>query len=236
MLKQVDISGIVVSCFENMNEAVKYILDNGKGKTAVAINPEKILSAMRCSKTREALDKADIRYLDGIGAVKVAERKLSMKLDRIPGCELWEELMKASSQEQKSVFLLGASLDVVTQTSSKLKNEFDVNIVGFADGYFQDDDVMIKKILSLTPDIVTVAMGSPRQEIFMQKCRDAGIDAFMMGVGGTYNVFVGAADRAPKAWCNLNLEWLYRLLKEPSRIFRQVRLLKFLWLAITRKI
>ena len=236
MLKQVDISGIVVSCFENMNEAVKYILDNGKGKTAVAINPEKILSAMRCSKTREALDKADIRYLDGIGAVKVAERKLSMKLDRIPGCELWEELMKASSQEQKSVFLLGASLDVVTQTSSKLKNEFDVNIVGFADGYFQDDDVMIKKILSLTPDIVTVAMGSPRQEIFIQKCRDAGVDAFMMGVGGTYNVFVGAVERAPKSWCKVNLEWLYRLIKEPSRIFRQVRLLKFLWLAITRKI
>ncbi|MDF4591085.1 WecB/TagA/CpsF family glycosyltransferase [Vibrio parahaemolyticus] len=230
------ISNIAVNCFSGMNEAVDYILNSGKSKTAVAINPEKILSAMRCSKTREALDKADIRYLDGIGAVKVAERKLSMKLDRIPGCELWEELMKASSQEQKSVFLLGASLDVVTQTSSKLKNEFDVNIVGFADGYFQDDDVMIKKILSLTPDIVTVAMGSPRQEIFMQKCRDAGIDAFMMGVGGTYNVFVGAADRAPKAWCNLNLEWLYRLLKEPSRIFRQVRLLKFLWLAITRKI
>ncbi|TOM23351.1 hypothetical protein CGH82_03185, partial [Vibrio parahaemolyticus] len=68
---------------------VDYILNSGKSKTAVAINPEKILSAMRCSKTREALDKADIRYLDGIGAVKVAERKLSMKLDRIPGCELW---------------------------------------------------------------------------------------------------------------------------------------------------
>ncbi|WP_140149361.1 WecB/TagA/CpsF family glycosyltransferase, partial [Vibrio parahaemolyticus] len=110
------------------------------------------------------------------------------------------------------------------------------NIVGFADGYFQDDDVMIKKILSLTPDIVTVAMGSPRQEIFIQKCRDAGVDAFMMGVGGTYNVFVGAVERAPESWCKVNLEWLYRLIKEPSRIFRQVRLLKFLWLAITRKI
>lgn len=235
-MKTTYISNIAVNCFSGMNEAVDYILNSGKGKTAVAINPEKILSAMRCSKTREVLDKADIRYLDGIGAVKVAEKKLSTKLKRVPGCELWEELMKASSQEQKSVFLLGASLDVVTQTSSKLKNEFDVNIVGFADGYFQDDDVMIKKILSLTPDIVTVAMGSPRQEIFIQKCRDAGVDAFMMGVGGTYNVFVGAVERAPESWCKVNLEWLYRLMKEPSRIFRQVRLLKFLWLAITRKI
>uniref|UniRef100_UPI001E3E4ED2 WecB/TagA/CpsF family glycosyltransferase n=1 Tax=Vibrio parahaemolyticus TaxID=670 RepID=UPI001E3E4ED2 len=113
---------------------------------------------------------------------------------------------------------------------------YGVNIVGFSDGVFESEDDTIMYIQTLKPDILTVAMGSPKQEIFMQKCRDAGIDAFMMGVGGTYNVFVGAADRAPKAWCNLNLEWLYRLLKEPSRIFRQVRLLKFLWLAITRKI
>ncbi|MFV8450448.1 WecB/TagA/CpsF family glycosyltransferase [Vibrio campbellii] len=235
-MKTTYISNIPVNCFSGMNEAVDYILNSGRGKTAVAINPEKILTAMRCSKTREVLDKADIRYLDGIGAVKVAEKKLSTKLERVPGCELWEELMKASSQENKSVFLLGASLDVVTQTSSKLKSEFDVNIVGFADGYFQDDDIMIKRILSLTPDIVTVAMGSPRQEIFIQKCRDAGVEAFMMGVGGTYNVFVGAVERAPESWCKMNLEWLYRLIKEPSRIFRQVRLLKFLWLAIARKI
>ncbi|TOQ07837.1 lipopolysaccharide N-acetylmannosaminouronosyltransferase, partial [Vibrio parahaemolyticus] len=208
----------------------------GKGKTAVAINPEKILAAIRSPETRDALLKADIRYLDGIGAVKVAEKKLSAKLSRVPGCELWEELMKASSKEGKSVFLLGASSEVVNKTTAKLESKYGVNIVGFSDGFFESEDDTIKYIQTLKPDILTVAMGSPKQEIFMQKCRDAGIDAFMMGVGGTYNVFVGAADRAPKAWCNLNLEWLYRLLKEPSRIFRQVRLLKFLWLAITRKI
>ncbi|MFW9737989.1 WecB/TagA/CpsF family glycosyltransferase [Vibrio parahaemolyticus] len=235
-MQMTEISEIPVNCFSGMSEAVDYILKYGKGKTAVAINPEKILAAIRSPETRDALLKADIRYLDGIGAVKVAEKKLSAKLSRVPGCELWEELMKASSKEGKSVFLLGASSEVVNKTTAKLESKYGVNIVGFSDGFFESEDDKIKYIQTLKPDILTVAMGSPKQEIFMQKCRDAGIDAFMMGVGGTYNVFVGAADRAPKAWCNLNLEWLYRLLKEPSRIFRQVRLLKFLWLAITRKI
>lgn len=235
-MKITEISEIPVNCFSGMSEAVDYILKYGRGKTAVAINPEKILTAIRSSEAREVLLKADIRYLDGIGAVKVAEKKLSTKLSRVPGCELWEELMKASSNEEKSVFLLGASLEVVTKTSSKLVSEYGVNVVGFSDGFFENGDDIIERIQALKPDILTVAMGSPKQELFMQKCRDSGIDAFMMGVGGTYNVFVGAADRAPRAWCNLNLEWLYRLLKEPRRFFRQVRLIKFLWLAFTNKI
>ncbi len=79
-MKTTYISNIPVNCFSGMNEAVDYILNSGRGKTAVAINPEKILTAMRCSKTREALDKADIRYLDGIGAVKVAEKNSQRNL------------------------------------------------------------------------------------------------------------------------------------------------------------
>jgi UDP-N-acetyl-D-mannosaminouronate:lipid I N-acetyl-D-mannosaminouronosyltransferase len=76
--------------------------------------------------------------------------------------------------------------------------------------------------------IVTVAMGSPRQEIFMRDCRVVHPDALYMGVGGTYDVFTGHVKRAPKGWQNLGLEWLYRLLSQPSRLKRQLRLLRYL--------
>lgn len=233
---QSEISSIPVDCFQTIDEAVDYILSHGRGKIAVAINPEKILASIKDEKIKNVLLDADIRYLDGIGAVKVAQAKLKKNINRIPGCELWESLMQASGKTKRSVFLLGADSAVVSKTKLKLEAQYGVNIIGYSDGFFEDDGAMIDKLLSLQPEILTVAMGSPRQELFMSKCRKAGLNSFMMGVGGTYNVFVGAADRAPKAWCDLGLEWLYRLLKEPSRFVRQVKLLEFVWLACRNKL
>lgn len=230
------ISDIPVNCFETMDEAVQYIAKYGQGKIAVAINPEKILASLNSENVREVLLDADIRYLDGIGAVKIAESKLRKKLKRIPGCELWEALMVDAGSRARSVYLLGADYEVVNKTKIKLEKDYGVNVVGFSDGYFKNDDEIIKEILLHKPDILTVAMGSPRQELFMSKCRSAGLCSFMMGVGGTYNVFVGVADRAPIFWCQLGLEWLYRLLKEPSRFTRQAKLLKFIWLAFRKKL
>ncbi|WP_139766913.1 WecB/TagA/CpsF family glycosyltransferase, partial [Salmonella enterica] len=76
--------------------------------------------------------------------------------------------------------------------------------------------------------IVTVAMGSPKQELLMRDCREVHPHALYMGVGGTYDVFTGHVKRAPKIWQNLGLEWLYRLLSQPRRITRQMRLLRYL--------
>ncbi|MCL1040924.1 WecB/TagA/CpsF family glycosyltransferase [Shewanella marisflavi] len=233
---KVNIAGLPIDCFKSMEQIVNYIFEDGKGKTAVAINPEKILASLEDINVRNAILDSDIRYLDGIGAVKLAESKSNMKLVRIPGCELWERLMEVAGSRQASVFLLGSSLDVVVETKKKLESQYNVNVVGFNDGYFKDDTLIIKKLLLLQPDIITVAMGSPRQELFMKLCRDAGVNSFMMGVGGTYNVFVGSVRRAPKVFCDLHLEWFYRLISEPSRIFRQLRLLKFVKLAILRKL
>lgn len=230
------ISSIPVDCFQTIDEAVRYIFSHGQGKIAVAINPEKVLASRDSNTVKKALLGADIRYLDGIGAVKVAEKKVKKKLNRIPGCELWEAIMKASVEDKRSVFLLGAQSDIVLQTKLKLQNQYGVNVIGIADGFFDDDDDMIDKLLSIQPDILTVAMGSPKQELFMSKCRAAGLNSFMMGVGGTYNVYVGSAKRAPAIWCNSGLEWLYRLLKEPSRIIRQIKLFRFIWLAFNKKL
>lgn len=219
-----------------MSSAVDDIIMNGCGKTAVAINPEKIIKSRESQEVFETLLSADILYLDGIGAVKVAEQKLQTKLSRIPGCELWEQLMIASSYNNKSVFLVGAEEQVVSKTKSLLEDRYNVNVVGYANGFFENENHLINEILDIKPDIVSVALGSPKQELFMQKCRDAGVESFMMGVGGTYNVFTGSVNRAPDIFCKFGLEWAYRLLKEPSRVFRQTSLLKFIFLAFRKKL
>lgn len=237
MIPKVNIYDIEVSCFDSIHHAVETILSRHllDSTIAVAINPEKILKSIDCILTKEAIDFATIRYLDGMGTVKVASLKLKKKISRIPGCELWEELMMASVAENIPVFILGASSEILEKTVCILKNK-GVNVVGAKDGYFKDEDLLIEDIRKSNARILTVAMGSPMQELFMKKCKEKGLTCFMMGVGGTYNVYTGQVKRAPKIWCQMNLEWLYRLILEPSRIFRQIKLLKFIQLAALNKL
>tara|TARA_B100000900_G_scaffold315140_1_gene274001 strand:- start:7895 stop:8605 length:711 start_codon:yes stop_codon:yes gene_type:complete len=236
-MKYTKINGINIACFNSINEASDHILKNGFQKTAIAINPEKILLARKSKQVYAALEEADICFLDGIGTVFYARRKLKNNLIcRIPGCDLWESLMKDSPKHNKSVFLVGAQNEVLQRTVEKLKLKYNTNIIGSADGYFSDEESVINQILYHKPDIVTVALGSPRQEMFIRKCRQHGVEAFMMGVGGTYDVFSGSANRAPKIFQNSNLEWLYRLISEPARIFRQIRLIQFIFLYIFKKL
>ncbi len=119
---------------------------------------------------------------------------------------------------------------MLAQTEQKLRNQWNVNIVGSQDGYFRPEDrqALYERVRDSGAKIVTVAMGSPRQEILMRDCRLVSPDALYMGVGGTYDVFTGHVKRAPKVWQNLGLEWLYRLLSQPTRIKRQIRLLRYL--------
>ena len=119
---------------------------------------------------------------------------------------------------------------MLAETQAKLRERWKVNIVGSQDGYFSADQrqQLFERVRDSGAKIVTVAMGSPRQEILMRDCRLVYPAALYMGVGGTYDVFTGHVHRAPKFWQNLGLEWFYRLLLQPSRIKRQFRLLRYL--------
>ena len=125
---------------------------------------------------------------------------------------------------------VGGKPEVLAQSDSWLRQRWQVNIVGSQDGYFTPEQrqALFERIRDSGAKIVTVAMGSPRQEIFMRDCRRLYPHALYMGVGGTYDVFTGHVHRAPKFWQDLGLEWFYRLLLQPSRIKRQFRLLRYL--------
>jgi UDP-N-acetyl-D-mannosaminouronate:lipid I N-acetyl-D-mannosaminouronosyltransferase len=157
---------------------------------------------------------------------------------RIPGCEFWMALMQKAGKSQQPVFLVGAKPSVLNQVEAKLRSDWNVSIVGKQDGYFsgEQQEELIERIKASEAMIVTVAMGSPRQELFISQCRNAHPNAFYMGVGGTYDVYTGNVQRAPEWACKFNIEWLYRLLSNPTRFGRQIVLLEYLWLLLLKKI
>ena len=237
-IAEVKVGPVQVSAFADMQQLLAFIIrEDGStyAGSAIAINPEKVLTAMRNSEIEAVISGADIRYADGIGVVKVMRRRLKKNVQRIPGCELWQQLMLRAAVYKVPVFIVGAKPEVNQQTADKLRAQ-QVNLVGAVDGYFKDEAALIAQIKQSGARFVSVAMGSPKQELLIQRIRAQHPDCFYMGVGGTYDVFTGNVKRAPELWCKLNLEWAYRLLSQPSRIGRQLGLLRYVWWYFTGKI
>ena len=210
--------------FTSKKQFLKYI--KKEKKILVALNAEKL------NKKTEELDSIineNIGYPDGIGAVWALKRK-GIDSVKIPGAEFWLDIIR-EYQNEKSIYLIGATRQVIKKTVTKLKTSFPLlQIAGFRDGFLKEGekDVLISELKLLKPDIVFVAMGSPRQEILMNELM-AQHAALYMGLGGSFDVYTGLKKRAPIYFQKLGLEWFYRLLKEPTRIGRQLDLAKFLF-------
>ncbi|HCZ9678811.1 TPA: WecB/TagA/CpsF family glycosyltransferase [Vibrio parahaemolyticus] len=237
MNKTCEIGGLDISAFDSMDHAVDSILHQGNVVSgfAVAVNAEKIVSSYEQADVKRILESASIRYPDGAG-VSLVMSKRGCPSARIPGCDLWLELMKGTAQLNVPVFIVGAKPEVNQQTVDKLKQELNVNVVDACDGYFKDEVELINRIKESQAKVITVALGSPRQENFINKCREVYPDAFYMGVGGTYDVFTDRVKRAPQWAQKYNLEWFYRLACQPTRITRQLKLVKYLSLVATKKV
>ncbi|WP_336221798.1 lipopolysaccharide N-acetylmannosaminouronosyltransferase [Citrobacter amalonaticus] len=225
--------GLQLIGWRDMQHALDYLYAAGQLKqgTLVAINAEKVLTAEDNPEVRVLIEAAEFKYADGISVVRSVRKKFPhAQVSRVAGADLWEALMARAGSEGTPVFLVGGKPDVLAQTEAKLHDRWNVNIVGSQDGYFTPEQrqALFERIHASGAQIVTVAMGSPKQEIFMRDCRLVHPHALYMGVGGTYDVFTGHVKRAPKVWQNLGLEWLYRLLSQPGRITRQLRLLRYL--------
>ncbi len=228
-----DLRGLKLIGWRDMQHALDYLCasDGMRTGTLVAINAEKMLTIEDDAQVRDLIEAAEFKYADGISVVRSLRKKYpDADISRVAGADLWEALMARAGADGTPVFLVGGKPEILAQTEQKLRSQWKVNIVGSQDGYFSADQQqgLFARIRDSGAKIITVAMGSPRQEILMRDCRQVYPDALYMGVGGTYDVFTGHVKRAPKVWQNLGLEWLYRLLSQPSRITRQLRLLRYL--------
>lgn len=201
----------------------------------VAINAEKILHAT--DQTRAIINR-NIGYCDGAGAVLALKQKGYGNACKIPGCELWLKIIKAFYHD-KTFYLIGAKPQVIKETVEKLQKEFEgIRIVGYRDGYIrtpEEKERLINDIVEKKPDVVFVAMGSPKQELLMEEIQSRH-NAIFQGLGGSFDVYTGHVQRAPEWWVKHNLEFAYRLLKEPKRIKRQIYLVKYVYWLIARKL
>ena len=128
------------------------------------------------------------------------------------------------NQEQKKLYLFGAKKEVVTQLVKKVKKDYpNIIISGYNDGYVEDKDSVFDEIANIQPDVVLVALGIPAQEMLIAKHYNRFKKGVFIGVGGSFDVLSGMKKRAPKIFIKLNLEWLYRILKEPNRFGRFYR-------------
>lgn len=228
-----DLRGLKLVGWRDMQHALDFLYADGQIKqgTLVAINAEKMLTLEDDAHVRALIEAAEYKYADGISVVRSLRKKFPQaQVSRVAGADLWEQLMARAGKTGTPVFLVGGKPEVLTQTEQKLRAQWQVNVVGSQDGYFSPEQrqALFERIRDSGAKIVTVAMGSPKQEIFMRDCRAVWPDALYMGVGGTYDVFTGHVKRAPKFWQKLGLEWLYRLLSQPTRLKRQLRLLRYL--------
>ena len=231
-MEKVILNGVEVYPFTSEDQLLSFV-DAHKG-ILVAINAEKILHATE--QTRGIINR-NIGYCDGAGAQLALKQKGHKEACKVPGCELWLKVVARFHQE-KTFYLVGGKPQVIAETVSKLKQEYPgIAIIGYRDGYLKTEEErrkLIDDIAEKKPDVVFVAMGSPKQELLMEEMQQRH-RAIYQGLGGSFDVYTGHVQRAPKWWVEHNLEFAYRLLKEPKRIKRQIHLVKYAYWLLTKK-
>lgn len=238
-LHRFDLLGVPITALESYQHAEDSIVERVRDRQktfCVAINPEKIYRSQSDSELMNLLNSADFHICDGVGTVIAIRILNGQKIARVTGVQLFYNLMARAEKEGLKVFLLGAKPESNEGTYRKLKKMHPfLQIVGRQDGYFKDDEQVVKQINDSGADMLFVALGSPRQEKWINKHRQQIKASYCMGIGGTLDVVSGNVKWAPKVFRKTGTEFLYRLICEPRRLKRQLVLPKFMLLVLRAK-
>jgi len=220
-VETVCVMGVPITCFRSYQHAVECIvarIKSGEKTFCLAVGPEKICFARADKALLALIRQADIHCCDGVGAALAVRLLHGRIVPRITGVQLFHELLAAAETEGLRVFLLGAKPRSNELACDRLRAQYpNLRLVGRRDGYFDDDEPVIQQVNAANPDMLFVAMGSPKQEIWITKHRDVLMAPYCMGVGGTLDVVSGQARWAPRFVRRTGTEFLYRLVMEPRR-------------------
>ena len=234
-----DIMGIT---FDNVTmqqalERAGEILAGDKTCYAVTPNAEIAYEALRDESLRALLNEADLVLPDGAGVVLASKILKTPLQQKVAGVDFADGLLGMLAQNGKSVYLLGSKPGIAELAAEKMREKHPGLIIcGMHDGYFKDEAPVIAAINEAKPDVLFVCLGAPKQELFMKRHQNDLSCRLMIGLGGSLDSFAGTVKRAPKWMIKANLEWLYRLYKEPKRFGRMLRLPKYLWAVVCRRI
>ena len=232
VIPTVPIFGIRVSKVD-MSATVDYLAEAVHTRIphqVITANPIMVMAALEDPAYMDIMRSAELVVPDGTGVVWAAEYCNEPVAERVAGYDLLHELMKRGESYGWKVYLLGSTPEVIRETAERLQLQYpNVNICGYHDGYFgpDADEEIIAGIVKANPDLLFVARGADSQEPWIAKYKNKLSVPIMMGVGGSFDVISGKTKRAPIAFQKMRMEWLYRLLKEPTRYKRMLALPKF---------
>lgn len=230
--KRIEILGVPVDCvsMEDALRAADDMIGGDSVHTIIAVNPEKVMKCRDDARLLSMIRNASLLIPDGIGVVLAARLFGLCSMQRVPGSELMPALCDLAAKKSYKVFLFGASPTVNHCAVEKLKSRYPgLQIVGHQHGFLQEAEMdrLVQTINTSQADILFLALGSPKQELWMEKYRQALNVKICQGVGGTFDVVCGTVRRAPLLFRKTHLEWLYRLLAQPKRLLRQTALPRF---------
>lgn len=197
-------------------------LKNNKKTFVVTANPESyMISNHDLVMSEIMIHPKHTIVADGIGVVRACEKLGFENVPKVPGADIAEKLLVYGNELHKTIYLFGAKENVIELMVQKVKTDYPhLDIVGYCNGYVENKDKVFKDIIEKQPDIVMVALGIPMQEKLIHKYFSQAKKGIYIGVGGSFDVISGFKRRAPKIFRNHNLEWLYRIFREPSRLKR----------------
>lgn len=247
-MKAIKIFGIRVDDID-FDYAVKKIegfLEGDRLETIYTPNPEIIMKAREDENLKRILDEGSLVTADGIGVIYASKIKKKPLKERVTGYDMSMKMLEIANEKGYSLYLLGGKEGVAKSAKENIERDYpNIQVLGTHNGYFkgvqsgdkdhEDELKIIEEINELKPSIIFVGLGFPKQELFIDGNKDRMDAKIIIGNGGVMDILAGITNRAPKIWQDLGLEWLYRLIKNPSRLKRQLILPKFMLEVIFKK-
>ena len=206
--------------FDEVIRASFAAIEASENTHIVTINPEIIQSAKKNFELAKIIKEAEIVTPDGVG-IKIALKFKGIKQEQVTGVDLSSKMLEICAQNKIKVAFIGAKQEVLDLAIKNVQNKYEGLQIAYAhNGYFENFDEIVKKVVDSGAKFILCAMGSPKQECFIYELKKHINGALMIGVGGTLDVFSGTVKLAPPIYRKLGLEWLYRTIKQPERIKR----------------
>ena len=222
-------NGVTIFPFVSKDEVVEYA--ERQKCILIAMNAGKV---GRSSEEMVSIINRNVGYADGIAAVEVLKKRGVKAATKIPGCELWLEIV-SKKYKDSTFYLVGGKQEVIDSVVERLQKDYPgIRIVGYRNGYLseQDERLLIEDVASKKPDVVFVAMGSPKQELLMERMQNRH-QAIYQGLGGSFDVYTGRMKRAPEWLVKHNLEGPYRVMTD---LKKWKRFVQDLWVMVKIKL
>ena len=214
---------IDIISMDEASELAKNAFLNSCQLKILTLNPEMVINASKNLEFQSALNNSHLIVPDGTGIVWALKLNGNSSAERVPGIELAERILETANNLSKKIAIFGSEKEVLEKTVNKFMSIYPkINVVKAVDGY-QDEERFseIATTISQTkPDLILVALGTPKQEIWINKYSEMFPKSIMIGIGGSLDVWSGKKRRAPEWVRNMSLEWLFRAINRPQRILR----------------